>query len=237
MVEPKSYSEHGDPIYKYEQEYSQRAVYSSDEETKTQLGDHIEKYIGTVEVVYHELISEFVHIDIYIIAPTEERNFYTLVTSGMSDRPMNCPEPLQEFRYAEILICLPPSWPLNLNEAQDPDTYFPIEWLKILARLPHQYDSWLSYGHTIPNGDPPEPLANNTQLCCCLLSEPLLVEEEFLKLEINNKKTIYFLSLIPIYREEMEFKLSHGSDALLSRLDEFEITELLDIHRLNMIMR
>ncbi|MEM9539334.1 MAG: suppressor of fused domain protein [Cyanobacteria bacterium P01_E01_bin.42] len=236
MVDPTRYSECGDPIYEYTQENQQREVFPSNEETKRKLEAHITKYIGTIKEVFHEIISEFVHIDVYIVAPTEERNFYTLVTSGMSNCPMNCPEPLQEFRYAEILICLPPSWPLNLNEEQTPNTYFPIEWLKILARLPHQYESWLSYGHTIPNGDPPEPFADNTQLCCCLLSEPLLFEEEFLKLEINKEKNIYFLSLVPIYQEEMEFKLSHGADALFARLDEFDITELLDIHRLNITM-
>jgi hypothetical protein len=59
--------------------------------------------------LFHELLSDLVHVDIHIVEPTAARNYYTLVTSGMSDRPMAAPEECRECRYAELVISLPPT--------------------------------------------------------------------------------------------------------------------------------
>ncbi len=48
--------------------------------------------------------------------------------------------------------------------------YWPIEWLKRIARYPHDNDTWLGGPHTIiANGEPPEPFAPNTKMSCLLL--------------------------------------------------------------------
>ena len=52
---------------------------------------------------------------------------------------------------------------------------FAADAADLLARLPHQYDSFLSYGHTIPTGDPPVPYADDTELCCALILVPLMI--------------------------------------------------------------
>jgi hypothetical protein len=105
--------------------------------------------------------------------------------------------------------------------------------LKILARLPHEYQTWLFGSHTVPNGDPPKPFAKNTGLCCALLLRPVLFGEGFLTLTVNADKTIHFLSLVPIYREEMELKMREGLAPLLERLENAGVTELLDPQRPN----
>ena len=84
----------------------------------------------------------------------------------------------------------------------------------MLARFPHEYDTWLWYGHSLPNGDPPQHFADNTDLCCALLLAPALVPEEFLALPVSADKTVHFFGLVPLYAEEVEFKLKHGADAL-----------------------
>lgn len=43
--------------------------------------NHIEKYIGVIDNVFKEIISGVLSIDILILDPTPERNFYTLITS------------------------------------------------------------------------------------------------------------------------------------------------------------
>lgn len=53
--------------------------------------NHIEKNIGKIENVFHEISSDFIHVDIYIITPTKEKPYYTLVTSGMSSLPQTVP--------------------------------------------------------------------------------------------------------------------------------------------------
>jgi hypothetical protein len=204
-----------------------------DSDSIEQISDHIEKYIGPIETVWHELVSDLVHIDLHVVGPTEERPHYTLVTSGMSDRPMTVPEECDESPFAELLLALPPGWPLDEKSWAKERHYWPVRWLKILARLPHAYETWLGFGHTVPNGDPPEPFAAGTRLCCWLAAPPRTVADDFATLRIDAEKTIGFHAILPIYREEMAFKLANGAEPLLERFDRHGVTEVLDIKRKN----
>ncbi|HET7488084.1 MAG TPA: suppressor of fused domain protein [Acidimicrobiales bacterium] len=142
---------------------------------------HLEGHLGPCDAVWHELVSDLVHLDVFMWAPTEARPVYTFVTVGMSDRPMTLPPGAEDAgvaRRAELLICLPADWPVPADPAtiapwDDPDAYFPIRWLKQLARLPHEHDTWLGFGHSIPTADPPEPLAATTALCGWVLLPPV----------------------------------------------------------------
>jgi hypothetical protein len=112
---------------------------------------HIARHVGNPEKVFHEFVSDLVHMDVHIVKPTETRNCYTLITSGMSGRAMK-PEPEQvDYAFGELLLCLPPDWPL-----EDPEQQWPADLLKFLGRLPHEFETWLAEGHGAPNGDPPE---------------------------------------------------------------------------------
>jgi hypothetical protein len=220
----------GTPIYRHEARSKpiEAAVDSPDIE---KIEQHIEKHIGKIETVYHELVSDLVHIDVFFIKPTPQRNFITLVTSGMSHRPMKAPPQAEKFQYAELLICLPPDWPLTDEALKDEKYYWPIRQLKMLARFPHEYDTWLWYGHTIPNGDPPQPFASNTELSGIIIAPPLLSPREFFTLKIEESKTIYFFSILPLHTDEMNTKLKKGSDDLFEHFDKNGVNELLNIHR------
>ena len=69
--------------------------------------------------------------------------------------------------------------------------------------------------------------------CCVLLATPVLFGDGFRKLKVSEEKTVYFLSVIPLYEEEMNFKLKHGTDPLVERLARAGISELLDVNRKN----
>jgi hypothetical protein len=227
------FSESGAPIYRHQPRRRDFELAGGDEQTIERVGQHIAKHIGKASFVFHELISDLVHVDVHLVDPTPDRDYYTLVTSGMSDRPMTVPAGAEALRFAELLICLPPAWPLAQEAFQDEANYWPIRWLKILARLPHEYSTWLGELHTIPNGDPPVPFAENSELCSMMLARPALLAVEAWQLVIDAEKSIQFYSLVPLYREEMEFKLNAGADALLEQLDAHGVTELLDIGREN----
>lgn len=207
------------------------------EETVERIGKHIEEYIGPVENVYHEVVSDLVHLDLYHVSPSDDRPFHTFVTCGMSDRPMSPPAGVSDRRYAELTLLLPPDWPVSQEAFQDESWYWPLRLLKMLARFPHEYQTWLWMDHTIPNGDPPEPFDPSTELCCALLSAPSSLPKEFSTLRIDARRQVAFLSLLPLYKEEMDFKLSKGSDKLLRRLSDAGVTDVLDARRENVCRR
>jgi predicted Zn finger-like uncharacterized protein len=231
--EPSEYSEAGTPIYRHTARQKEFTPVAGDANSIEAISNHIEAHLGPVAGVFHEIVSDLVHIDVHLVGPTPERPFHTLVTSGMSDLPMTVPEGAEDFRFAELLICLPEEWPLTQEAFEDEQHYWPVRLLKTLARLPHEYDTWLGWGHTVPNGDPARPFAPGTDLCCGLLLQPLLIPDDFVELTMPDGRVVHFLALVPLYREEMEFKLKHGTEALLERFEAAEVCELLDVHRPN----
>ncbi|SEO83231.1 Suppressor of fused protein (SUFU) [Paenibacillus sp. OV219] len=107
--------------------------------------------------------------------------------------------------------------------------------LKTLARLPHAYHTWLYAVHTIPNGNPAERYAASTKLTGMMLNVPATIKaiNEFFTLPFSPEKEIHFFNLIPLYTEEMDFKLKHGADALLDKLSKAGVTDIINIDRKN----
>ena len=230
---PREVSEGGSTIYRYEERASDLQLAIGDEENIEVISNHIEKHIGEVKMVFHELVSDLVHLDVHWVEATAERPWHTWVTSGMSDRKMKTPEGAEDCGYAELMICLPADWPISEEAFEDENNYWPMYWLKSLARFPHEYETWLFECHTLPNGDPPEQLAPNTKFNGWLLFLPVLAPEEFWELKINEEKTIHFLAIFPLYNAEMNFKLKHGAEALLEKFEQNGVTEVVDIKRKN----
>ncbi len=235
----QEYSESGAPVYRYGDKAESKFTIPVhvDEKQTAMIEKHIEKYIGKIENVFHEVVSDTVHIDINVIPPTPERNVYTLITTGMSDLPMTVDEedPAgDELRYAELMICLPPDWPIDtsdLSVKSDHEHTWPVQVLKFLARFPHTYDTYLAMGHTIPNGDPAEAIADNVDFTGFILIPPMLVSEEFSQLEISEDKVINFYGICPVYQEEMNLKLKKGADKLFDLFEQNRVSELVDIER------
>ena len=176
---------------------------------------HIEKYFGRFDEVFHELVSPDIHVDVYVIAPTPQRNYYTLVTGGMGAHRMNIPPELARYNVdrAEMLLRLPPDWQFR---EKDEKWYWPIRWLKLLARLPLEQDTWLGWGHTVPNG---RPFAANTLLSGVLLTAPEGVPKEGSACPMPDGSEVNFYQVLPLYDEEMDYKLDHDAAALLERME------------------
>ncbi len=228
------FSESGAPVYRHESRSEQFVPAGGDDHTE-EISEHIERHIGHVDGVFHELISEHVHLDIHIVKATEDRPFHVLVTSGMSNKAMNVPADLTEFAHAELCLLLPEDWSLEHKDWDDENVYWPIRWLKTIARLPHEYNTWIGYGHTIPNGEDAAPFAPGTRLGCILVMPPLSLPEEFEQLQTADGKTIHFYTIAPLYPEEMLFKMKHGVDALTELFDEWGIDDVLDPERPNVL--
>ena len=227
-------SEAGGPIYRHVRSKPFEPAIGDADSMKV-IEEHITKHVGNPATVFHEIMSDLVHVDVHVVAPTPSKNYYTLVTTGMSDRPMNVPKGMENVAHLELLLSLPPTWPMDEKMApfKDERNYWPIRLLKILARLPHEYDTWLGLQHTMPNGDPAAPWAENTRLSGAMITIPRLVPGAFATVEVRPGKKVWFLAVTPLYPEEMEFKLRKGAEALDALLRKEGVTELVDPQRKN----
>ncbi len=219
----------GSPIYQHGAPSAWEAP--KGEEFIEQISSHIEQHLGSIETVFHELISDTVHIDVHFVKPTKEFPFVQLVTSGMSDLPMATPDDPSIPKYVELLVTLPSDWKLDQQSLDNEDWHWPIRLLKSLARLPHKHQTWLGWGHTVPNGDPPEPYAGNTKLCGAIVLPSLTVPSSFHELIIPEHKTITFYSVVPLYESEMNLKLRSGTNELTDLFDRKGVTDIIDVGR------
>lgn len=211
-------SESGSPIYRHT--HSTKAASGVAHADDERITKHLEESFRVEGMVFHEIVSDRVHLDVHAIPPTEEKPCYLLVTSGMSALPMDVPEEMEEraeWAHAELCVLLPPQWRLDQTSLEDERSYWPVRLLKTLARLPHEYSTWLGYRHSIPNGDPARTYCDGTKLAGALLIPPFVFGNEFFR--VPGTPPMHIFQVLPITSAEMDFKLRHGADALLERLE------------------
>ena len=189
---------------------------------------HIERHLGRVTSVFHELLSDTVHLDVHWVKPRATRPYHFLVTSGMSDLPMKIPAGVKAPRHVELMVTLPERWSIGEEAFRDENWYWPLRQLKTFARFPHKYDTWLGEGHTVTNDDPPQPFASGTRLCGALLQAPQHVPAAFRELRIEGRKIIRFLAVVPLHDDEMTLKTRDGTEALLERLRKHGVTDVVE---------
>ena len=171
-----------------------------------------EEFFGPTEKVYHEVMPFVPHIDIYAFEPGHnDRDFWTLVTSGMSNLPMAVPDDIgAEFARAELIFyCNRPE-----------EAY--LEVLRVMAHFPHDNETWFGLGHTVPNGNPPSPFFRpNSKLTTLLFLMPLVEPDASLSEHlVIDGDPVNFLWPVPISDAECDAKLEHGVDYLLDLFQE-----------------
>lgn len=168
------------------------------------------KLFGNNFKVSHELVVMHPHIDVYLYPPRRPgRPFYTLVTGGMSNLPMQIPKGAdRSYARREIIMYC---------EKPDDDL---IGLVRYYAHYPFDNATWLGDWHTVPNGSKYEPIFENSALCGALFIHPILVSDRNLgeKLVFQGEP-VEFLWLVPITKAEMSLAMEKGTAALL---DVFE---------------
>jgi len=187
---------------------------------------HVETHLGVVVGEVRAGPGHGIDLDILHVDVTESKPFHVLVTSGMSDRPMAVPEDGEASPRAELLMALDASWPFGPEHVGDDRHAWPLKLLASLARLPHAHDLWFGVGHSVPNGNPPEPYVEGVGYCGVVMAPSLVTPPEFARLDLDDGP-IDFLAAVPVYAEEMKLKLDRGVDALFQRFDEHQINEIM----------
>lgn len=211
-------------------EKSKQVLYLYTEKQLLKYEKFIKDNFGDYDSILHEIVSIGINLDIIIIPPTKENNYYKLITMGMGAYKMNVPNELKkyELQRAELVLYLPPTWDIK---SSNEDNYWPIRCLKEIARLPIDNNTWLGYGHTVSNNKENTPYSRNTNFCSMILLQVLNNKNIEPKLKIVNK--INFYQLFPLYKEELEYKINNGVDSLINLFSDEDIKPIVNIQRKN----
>ncbi|MEO1336157.1 MAG: suppressor of fused domain protein [Myxococcota bacterium] len=196
--------------------------------------DHIQTFLGPLGGVISvaPVAPNLPQIDLVHVTATESKPWQMLVTLGMSSTRMNPPDQFpDEPRFSELVLGLPADWPLEGESMKDVAFRWPLRLMATLASFPAASGQWLSVGHSVPNGDPPQPYFEEVGFCGAMLAPPITVMPEFKSLVLSKEQTVVFHAVIPLFEREMELKVSEGTKALLSRFDEHHVSEILNVER------
>lgn len=201
-------------------------LYTSEQEAAAT--EAIEARFGKITQVQREIVCEDIRVDLCVIAPAQGSAYYTVVTRGMGAREMHIPDGANDAARAELVIMLPEDWEIN---NRDECWYWPLRWLKLLARLPLDEGTWLGWGHTVPAG---ETFAENTDYNSLLLLDAFVPEDNN-TFNLPDGQNIQLYQLFPLYEAELQFKLKNGTQALVDRMAEQKLlSPVVDTARRNL---
>lgn len=185
--------------------------------------DHIERCFGKISLMIPGGDPIGITPDIAVIDPDETRSFRTLITVGAGAYRMNIPDEFKSMidDRCELIMYLPPEW--------EPERcMWALSFMRTVADLPIERNSWSSYGHMFSGG---RPLTSDTKLCAAILIEVQDTSPDAGKCSLPDGSEVCFYQLFPLYREEMEYKLRHGLGALIDKMPH--ISAVVDLHREN----
>lgn len=179
------------------------------------------KRFGEAKQVFHELIPMIPHIDVMEYSRSSDTGpVCTLVTSGMSDLPMNVPAKTDAPRRVELIFY-----------CKEPRKEF-ADTMRWLAHFPHDQKTWLGAFHTIPNGNPPVPLWGTKSLDTLFLLPSIVKKDTTLQDDlILDGDGAEFLWIVPITTTECQLKLKKGSEAVLDLLQQNRHPYIFDPNR------
>ena len=216
-------------------------VYAYDESQYNEVEQYVEKNFGEIKSVVHEPYAVSMHItgmhvDVAIIPPTKESNYYKLVTIGAGSYKMNVPEGLKntEFERAEFVMYMPADWDFGIDTIKVVDKKdWPINVLKRFARMSMMCESWISVGHTMSLDAENTHFSEDTDLCSALCLPAIDKEGKRMYCNVPGLGKINFYVMAALYEEELFYVMKNGANAILDKFEKNKIGLVVDTKRKN----
>jgi len=155
-----------------------------------------------------------------------------LMTSGLSEFKMNVHEKHLGEEYAELFFLLPVYW--NEKDVFEKENEWVFSCLLKIQQHVQNNNTWIGNGHTFLMKELIAPFFKKSTLSHFMVSDPIELNQ-FLKPVVLEHKTIRFLALIPLYKNEFSFKEARGTFKMEEKLRQYRVTEKMDGYRESMI--
>lgn len=182
--------------------------------------DHIIEHFGSISRTIPVKESENLNLRIYVIEPTKEKDFYTIVTCGMGAYKMKLPDDFKDtdIDRIELLMYLSPAWNMDLALSKPTglitggtvtpifgsmydEWNYPVKILKNLAQAPVNNDSYFVMGNIMDDEEPLSPSTNDTG---GILISPAYISEEGCVCTLPDGEKVRFLQVMPIQTYEID---------------------------------
>ena len=167
------------------------------------------------------------NLELFLIE-LKEKAVSVLITNRLNEYEMQVPEKLKGREFNELVFCLPSYW--EIDNIENERFSWVYKWLELLTSYVVDKKTWFGPGHTIPCGNPFRSISTTMKANHFLLSEPIFLEKELEPLQLE-KKEVHFLTIIPIFEDEMDYKQGKGTFKLMTKLKNQGVTEKLDDFR------
>lgn len=202
----------------------QASLFYTDNDRK-ELLSIIEDCFGKNSCILHEILSDNNQIDIAVIPPTNELNFYKLFTIGMGSKEMNIPSEFKKkhLERAEVCMFISPECAVHIKHIEQ---HWTVNFLKTITNMPFEQNTWIGHGHSVQFADFNAYGGFNGALLISLQSEEKAIVTD-------SQKRVNFYLTIPLYTEEINYKNDRGCNAILDLFDNNAITPVVDFNRKN----
>ena len=187
---------------------------------------HVKVHIDQQFGVYTQLLTDNSDpdypLEIAVIPPRLDHDYYTLVTVGLSRHRMGFPEERREEKLerAELLINLPRDWRLTKADCREERWNWPIRMMLATAHFAMEDpEVGLESRTTLDEGEDGIPFAENTELRGEILLCPGVFGTDSFFCRLPDGDEVNFYQVIPLYRDELEYKMEHDADALLDKMN------------------
>lgn len=188
--------------------------------------EHLEKHLGEITGRHH-LITDDRHVTLYFVDNVPAPGLTTVVTYCMTAWGMANPYEQDRLYFAEACLVLPTSWPRDRLICYDDEFSWPFFWLTLFPGYQADSGKILEMGHTLGGFVHGMPLNEKTPFYGHLITAPIGLPQEFRELKMEEERIVQFRLLFPIYKEELDGKLEHGSTWLYDRLETNQVMPFL----------
>ena len=138
-----------------------------------------------LKFVITDVTPASVPLKVYIFPPVKNKRANTLfVTGGLVEYGLTLPKHKEYLCYAEYFIEMPGTWPVKEKDLEQDEYFWPIRWLKAIARYPHEHvgyyfgkktivDTKMIPSLTTPDGKHDSALVERCADLSCRISQEL----------------------------------------------------------------
>lgn len=151
-----------------------------------------------------------------------------LMTSTLSEYKMPVSEKWKGREYNEIFFAMPAYW--DLDDKGNASLQALYDWIFRLEKFVKEKNTWFGPGHSIPCGNPSTAISPLLKQDNFIFINPMFLEDLFQPLILTDK-VVHLLATVPVFSDELEYKMSKGTHKFVRRFYQKKHDERIDEFR------